>query len=197
MIEGSGSMPLTNGSGSIKNIRIRKIRIRISNTGSKFLLIHFWGCFVQSKLFISALTHVHVQMHIAHPPQNPPPPSSFNQLMHTQGTISVSDGWLLPWSLPPIQKVHFSLAVAFLVLPFFCICCVAFSLIQRETQVLSFLSSRWNWESPTPSPPGECAPPPRSGGRGTLACGRGGGGERSQFRRGDIHCGTLCIYEVV
>jgi hypothetical protein len=31
-----------------------------------------------------------------------------------------------------------------------------------------------------------------SGGRDTIDCGRGGG--ESQFRRGDIHCGTLSIY---
>ncbi len=31
------------------------------------------------------------------------------------------------------------------------------------------------------------------GGRGTLACDRGGG-RGSEFQRGDIHCGTLGIY---
>jgi hypothetical protein len=35
-------------------------------------------------------------------------------------------------------------------------------------------------------------PTPSPGGRGTLACGRGGGG--SQIQRGDIHCGTLGIH---
>jgi len=43
--------------------------------------------------------------------------------------------------------------------------------------VLSFFSSRPNWDSPTPSPAGERAPPPfGSGGAGyALACGGGGG----------------------
>ncbi len=38
----------------------------------------------------------------------------------------------------------------------------------RVGRVLSFFSSRWNWDSPNPSPPGKCAPP-RFGGMGTLA----------------------------
>jgi hypothetical protein len=43
--------------------------------------------------------------------------------------------------------------------------------------VLSFFSSRRNWDSPSPSPAGKCAPPPPhgSGGRGTLAGERGVG----------------------
>jgi hypothetical protein len=60
----------------------------------------------------------------------------------------------------------------------------------RVGRVLNFFSSRRNWDSPNPSPAGECAPPPR-GGAHSLA--REGLGE-SQFRRGDIHCGTLYIY---
>jgi hypothetical protein len=60
----------------------------------------------------------------------------------------------------------------------------------RVGRVLSFFSSRRNWEYPSPA--GECAPPPPgSEWRGTLE--REGLGE-SQFRRGDIHCGTLFIY---
>ncbi len=71
--------------------------------------------------------------------------------------------------------------------------------IYPHLRVLSLFSSRWNWDSSTPSPAGECAP--RSGGRGTLACGRGGG--RSQFRRGDsalwcsVYLCTLCISCIV
>ncbi len=43
-------------------------------------------------------------------------------------------------------------------------------------RVLSFFSNRRNWDSPTPSPAGVCAPYPfGSGGRGTLACGNGCG----------------------
>jgi hypothetical protein len=61
----------------------------------------------------------------------------------------------------------------------------------RVGRVLSFFSSRKNWDSPNPSPAGEC-PPTDSGGRAhSLA--REGLGE-PQFRRGDIHCGTLYIY---
>jgi hypothetical protein len=60
--------------------------------------------------------------------------------------------------------------------------------------VLSFFSSRWNWDSPNPSPAGECDPPPfGSGGRGAHSLAREGVGE-SQFQRGAIHCGTLYIY---
>ncbi len=68
-----------------------------------------------------------------------------------------------------------------------------YSTQSRQSDKL-FLKSR-NWVSPNPSPTGECAPPPRSGGRGTHphSLTRVGLGE-FQFRRGDIHCGTLCIY---
>ncbi len=46
--------------------------------------------------------------------------------------------------------------------------------------MLSLFSSRRNWDSPNPSPVGECAPllPPGSGGRGTLA------GERAKDSSG-------------
>jgi hypothetical protein len=33
----------------------------------------------------------------------------------------------------------------------------------RVGRVLSLFSSRWNWDSPNPSPAGECAPPPPPG----------------------------------
>jgi hypothetical protein len=65
----------------------------------------------------------------------------------------------------------------------------------KVDRVLGFFSSRPNWESPTPSPAGECGPPLWFGGGGTLACERGDGG--SQFRRGDGHCGTLCTLWVM
>jgi hypothetical protein len=43
-----------------------------------------------------------------------------------------------------------------------------FRIGHRVGRVLSFFSSRRNWDSPNPSPAGECAPPPfGSGGRGT------------------------------
>ncbi len=45
----------------------------------------------------------------------------------------------------------------------------------RVGRVLSFFSSRRNWDSPNPTPACECAPPPfGSWGRGTLADERGG-----------------------
>jgi hypothetical protein len=47
---------------------------------------------------------------------------------------------------------------------------------QSIGRVLSFFSSRRNWESSNPSPASEYAPPPGSGGRGTLAGERGFGG---------------------
>jgi len=58
----------------------------------------------------------------------------------------------------------------------------------RVGRVLSLFSSRWNWDSPNPSPARVCPPPPCYRGRCTLAGERGVG-------RGDIHCGTLYIYE--
>jgi hypothetical protein len=61
-------------------------------------------------------------------------------------------------------------------------------------RVLSFFSSRRNWDSPNLSPAGECAapPPPGSGGRGTLAGEREGG--RVTIRTRGYTRGTLYIY---
>ncbi len=44
----------------------------------------------------------------------------------------------------------------------------------QRRQSAKLFSSRRNWDSPNPSPAGECAPP-ASGGSGTLACERGVG----------------------
>jgi hypothetical protein len=55
----------------------------------------------------------------------------------------------------------------------------AFKLMHREDRVLSFFSSRPNWDFPTPLTrlqASVCPPPFGSGGGGTLACGRGGWG---------------------
>jgi hypothetical protein len=62
----------------------------------------------------------------------------------------------------------------------------------QSRQSAKLFSSRRNWDSPNPSPAGECAPPPVLGG-GAHSLAREGLGE-SQFRRGDIHTGTLHIY---
>jgi hypothetical protein len=65
----------------------------------------------------------------------------------------------------------------------------------RVDRVLTFLSSRPNLDSPTPSPAGVCVPHPyplvQGGGTHTLA---GEGVGESKFRRGDRHCATLGIY---
>jgi hypothetical protein len=64
---------------------------------------------------------------------------------------------------------------------------------QSRQSAKLFLKSR-NWDSPNPSPAGECAPsPPPVFGGGEHSLAREGWGE-SQFRRGYIHCGTLYIY---
>ncbi len=69
-------------------------------------------------------------------------------------------------------------------------------LILRQThrvgRVLSFFSSRGIGTPPTPHPPASVPPHPGTGG-GAHSLAREGLGE-SQFRRGDIHCGTLYIY---
>ncbi len=45
-----------------------------------------------------------------------------------------------------------------------------YSVYHSVSRVLSFFSSSRDWDSPNPSPAGECASPPfGSGGRGTLA----------------------------
>jgi hypothetical protein len=63
------------------------------------------------------------------------------------------------------------------------------SLIHRVGRELSFFSSRRNWDSPNPSPAGECAPTPLVPGGAAHSLAREGVGE-SQFQRGYIHCGT-------
>jgi hypothetical protein len=51
----------------------------------------------------------------------------------------------------------------------------AYGVDHRVGRVLSFFSSRRNWDSPTPHPQAFVPPPFGSGGRGTLAGERGGG----------------------
>jgi hypothetical protein len=66
----------------------------------------------------------------------------------------------------------------------------------RVGRVLSFFSSRWSWDSPNPSPAGECAPPSiRGGGAHSLAR---EGLRESQFQWGDIlYTVVLCLYMYV
>ncbi len=67
----------------------------------------------------------------------------------------------------------------------------------REGRVLSFFSSRGNWDYPNPPPARECAPHPLVQGEGTLACGRGVGGvpipTRGHTLRYSVYRSTLCI----
>ncbi len=59
----------------------------------------------------------------------------------------------------------------------------------RVGRVLSFFSSRRNWDSPPPLAAGECAPPTLwSGGEGTLACGLRGGGVPIPTRGHTLWC---------
>jgi hypothetical protein len=87
----------------------------------------------------------------------------------------------VPWDCPGNNK-HQLYSKMFIVntLPF----------PNRVGSVLSFFSSRRNWDSPITSPPGEYAPPPFGSGGGAHSLPREGVGE-SQCLRGDIHCGTL------
>ncbi len=75
------------------------------------------------------------------------------------------------------------------------LCQTSFRPQHKVGRVLSFFSSRRNWDSPNHSPAGECAlpPPPRFGGRGTLAGERGDG--RVPIPTRDRHCGTLHIFK--
>jgi hypothetical protein len=64
--------------------------------------------------------------------------------------------------------------------------------LPQSRQSAKRFSSRWNWDSPTPLAAGECAPPPFDPGGRAISLAAKGVGE-SQFQRGDIHCGALCI----
>ncbi len=60
---------------------------------------------------------------------------------------------------------------------------VSVKIYPLRRQSAKLFSSRRNWDSPNPSPAGECAPPPfGSGGMDTLAGERGGGGVPIQTR---------------
>jgi hypothetical protein len=48
--------------------------------------------------------------------------------------------------------------------------------VDRVVRVLRFYSSRWNWDSPTPSPAEECGPPLVPGGGANSLAGEGVGG---------------------
>ncbi len=63
----------------------------------------------------------------------------------------------------------------------------------QSRQSAKLFSSRRNWDSPTPSLPGECVPPPPlvGGGDSHSLAGEGVG---AQIRQGDRHCCTLVIY---
>ncbi len=63
----------------------------------------------------------------------------------------------------------------------------------QSRQSAKLFSSLRNWDSRNPSPAGECTPSSLGPGGGAHSLAREGLGE-SQFRRGDIHCGTLYIY---
>jgi hypothetical protein len=63
----------------------------------------------------------------------------------------------------------------------------------QSRQSAKLFSSRRNWDSPNPSPAGECAPPPSGSWGGAHLLAREGVGQ-SQFRRGDMLCGTIYIY---
>ncbi len=65
------------------------------------------------------------------------------------------------------------------------------SFVHRVDRLLGFFSSRPNWD---PSHPQESVfHPPLVPGGGTHSLAGEGGGEGSQLRRGDRHCGTLDI----
>jgi hypothetical protein len=61
-----------------------------------------------------------------------------------------------------------------------------------SVSVICFFSSHWNWDSPTPSPAGECAPSLVPGEGAHSLAGEGVG--VSQLQRGDRHGCTLGIY---
>jgi hypothetical protein len=61
------------------------------------------------------------------------------------------------------------------------------SFVHRVGRVLSFLSSRRNWDYPSLSPRASVPPSLRFWGGGAHSLAREGVGE-SQFRQGDIHC---------
>jgi hypothetical protein len=62
----------------------------------------------------------------------------------------------------------------------------------QSRQSAKLFSSRRHWDSPNPSPTGECAPSPLVPGGGAHSLAREGLGE-SQFRRWDIYCGTYFV----
>ncbi len=84
------------------------------------------------------------------------------------------------------------------VLAFFLIhvCDFCLNFRPQSRQSAKLFSSRRNWDSPNPTPHPQASvhlPPSLVPGGGAHSQAREGVGE-FQFRRGDIHCGTLYIY---
>jgi hypothetical protein len=103
---------------------------------------------------------------------------------------------LPPHLPPPLPKLAEPIFGCYLncLSPFALNFSLCFTYQHTVDRVVGFFSSRPTWDSPSPSPPGEYAPPFGSRGEGnTLACGRGGRG-RPQFGREDRHCDTLGIH---
>jgi hypothetical protein len=72
--------------------------------------------------------------------------------------------------------------------------CTLVRLRHREGRVLSFFSSRRNWDSPSPHTQASVPPPlPFGSGGGAHSLAREGVGV-SHAQRGDRHIGTLYIY---
>jgi hypothetical protein len=64
----------------------------------------------------------------------------------------------------------------------------------RVDTVLSFSSSRWNWDTPTPSPADECAPPLVPGGGAHSLVGGGGGGMEGPISDAGTYTVVLYVY---
>jgi hypothetical protein len=91
---------------------------------------------------------------------------------------------------PPATIRHFYIATL-LINPPGCLRCALVGSVHKVGRLLSFFSSRRNWDPHSPA--GECAPPFGSGG-GAHSLAREGVGE-SLFRRGDIHTYTVALHK--
>ncbi len=115
------------------------------------------------------------------------------------GKVGYDDKGTLSQDFLGVSMNHFLLILDYR-MSFFLLCgdpcnwaSFTFLVSTQSRQSAKLFSSRRNWDSPNPSPAGECAPSPLvPGGRGTLAS-EWGGGRVPIPARGPLWCSVLYV----
>ncbi len=92
-----------------------------------------------------------------------------------------------------MKVIVYSSIISLCIQNYTCIVCALHSLYSRSRQIAMLFLQSSELGLPHPLALRRVPPPPFGSGGGAHSLAREGMGE-SQFRRGDIHCGTLYIY---